>query len=56
MLTLILASGENLLYLSLRNNDDTERSGMAGTTIYDVLGSDVGRIPQPRAPAGMGRR
>lgn len=34
----------------LRNNDDTERVGLNGTTLYDVIGADAGRLI--RAPAG----
>ncbi len=49
MLTLILANGENSISLALRNNDDTERTGIAGMTADDVLGGDAARFP--RGPA-----
>ncbi|OFZ00326.1 MAG: Flp pilus assembly protein CpaB [Bdellovibrionales bacterium GWC1_52_8] len=49
MLALLSASGENLLTLSLRNNDDTERVNLPGVMLMDVLGADAGRVQ--RVPA-----
>jgi pilus assembly protein CpaB len=43
-LVLILNSGENAISLSLRNNDDTERTNIGAYMMSDLLGSDVSRI------------
>jgi len=43
-LVLILNSGENAISLSLRNNDDTERTNIGAYMMGDILGSDVNRI------------
>lgn len=49
-LALVQAGGSNAITLSLRNNDDTDKVGLAGVLTSDVLGADAERIPQ-RAPA-----
>jgi len=48
-LALLSASGENLLSLSLRNNDDTDRVNLPGVMLTDVLGPDASRVQ--RVPA-----
>lgn len=48
MLALVMQNGESSLMLSLRNNEDTERSAMGAMTYSDVLGADLSK---PRAPA-----
>lgn len=47
--SLIQASGDNVLMLSLRNNDDTDRVNLPSVMLPDILGSDFLRT---RAPAG----
>lgn len=51
-LSLVQSSGDNLLMLSLRNNDDTDRVNIPSVMLGDVLGADAGRM---RAPAGVRR-
>lgn len=48
-LALIQGGGDNALSISLRNNDDTERTSLNSTVFQDVLGADAARV---RAPAG----
>lgn len=44
-LALILASGEGNLSVTLRNNDDTERTSIGSSMIFDVIGQqDTGRV------------
>ncbi len=43
-LALILASGENGIILSLRNNDDSERVPLSSSILADILGSDASRV------------
>jgi len=52
-LALVMANGDNVLSLSLRNNDDTDRISLPATTFSDLMGPDAGHVT--RAPAG-GRR
>lgn len=52
-ITLIKDTGARLGVL-LRNNDDTERLSVPGTTLTDVLGADAARII--RVPAAAGPR
>jgi Flp pilus assembly protein CpaB len=49
MIVLLMASSENALTLSLRNNDDNERVQIPSATIYEVLGPDAAIF---RTPAG----
>jgi pilus assembly protein CpaB len=49
MLALVMGNGDNALMLSLRNNDDTERTNVASTVFTDILGVDAQKV---RAPAG----
>ena len=51
MIALLVTGGDHTLALSLRNNDDTERQAMAGSTLPDVLGSDSARVL--REPASV---
>jgi pilus assembly protein CpaB len=44
-LALVLANGDNTLSLSLRNNDDADRQPLNSTTVRDLLGADIQRIP-----------
>ncbi|MGK5082900.1 Flp pilus assembly protein CpaB [Bdellovibrionota bacterium FG-1] len=46
-LALVLSNGDNSLSLSLRNNDDTERTNVNSTVFSDVLGTDAGRVRMP---------
>lgn len=48
-LALVLANGDNVLTLSLRNNDDTDRQNIGSTSLTDVLGADSAKM---RFPAG----
>ncbi len=48
MIALVMQNGESALMLSLRNNEDTERSAMGTMSYSDVLGIDLSK---PRAPA-----
>ncbi|MBN21626.1 MAG: Flp pilus assembly protein CpaB [Bdellovibrionaceae bacterium] len=52
-LVLMTATGAGNLFLSLRNNDDSDRMGMNGVMINDILGADFSRIR--RSPAGRRR-
>jgi pilus assembly protein CpaB len=47
-LALVMSNGDSALSLSLRNNDDTERTNLGSTAFSDVLGPDASRA---RAPA-----
>ena len=49
-LALILNSGENAIDLSLRNNDDSDRTGINSMSYGELLGADVNKMP--RKPAG----
>lgn len=51
-LAVVLGGGEASLSLSLRNSDDSDRVAAGSTTLYDVLGSDAGRIPQRGVASG----
>ncbi len=42
-LALVMASGDSALSLSLRNNDDSERTNLGPTGFADVLGGDMSR-------------
>lgn len=46
-MALVLSNGDAALSLSLRNNDDTERTSLGATVFQDVLGTDAGRIRTP---------
>ena len=48
-LALILANGDSALTLSLRNNDDTDRTSIATTGFQEVLGADYARTKPPNA-------
>ena len=50
VLALILAGGDNILMISLRHNDDTERVTTGSTSLADILGQDASKII--RGPAG----
>ncbi|RYZ65480.1 MAG: hypothetical protein EOP09_14205, partial [Proteobacteria bacterium] len=53
-LALIVASGENSIIFSLRNNDDNERFNLPGATYFELLnGSEWERMR--RVPAGANR-
>lgn len=49
-LALVMTNSENVLVVTLRNNDDIDRQATGVTTLNDVLGADVAK----RAPAGAG--
>lgn len=55
ILALVLNGGENAVSLSLRNNDDTERTSLGATMLTDVLGVDASRMPK-RGPAAAAPR
>jgi pilus assembly protein CpaB len=44
ILTLVMNSDDNAITLSLRNNEDNDRTNIAGTVLTDVLGPDAARI------------
>jgi pilus assembly protein CpaB len=46
-IALLLASGDNSLALSLRNNDDVERVNFPSTTLSDLFGADAARVKGP---------
>lgn len=46
-LALIVADTRNILSLSLRNNDDTDRAALGGTSLEEVLGPDAARYRTP---------
>lgn len=46
-IALLLASGDNALTLSLRNNDDVERVNFPSTTLMDIFGAEAARIKGP---------
>lgn len=48
-MALVQSNGDAALTLSLRNNDDTDRTNLGSTIFTDVLGSDASRV---RMPAG----
>ncbi len=53
-LALLLASGENSILFSLRNNDDNERHNLPGATYFELFqGAEWDRMR--RAPAGANR-
>jgi pilus assembly protein CpaB len=47
----VLTNTDSALILTLRNNDDSERSNVGSTTLSDVLGGDLSRVQ--RAVAGV---
>jgi pilus assembly protein CpaB len=49
-LALVMANGDSALTLSLRNNDDADRSQSGAITLIDVLGADATRVQ--RNPSG----
>ncbi len=49
-----LLGSDATVFLSLRNNDDSERPQVSAVTATDLLGTDSSRVQ--RAPAGGGRR
>ena len=51
-LALIMNSGDNVIDLSLRNNDDTDRQNIISTSYSDMLGIDINKV---RRPAGATR-
>ncbi|MGK5086261.1 Flp pilus assembly protein CpaB [Bdellovibrionota bacterium FG-2] len=42
-LALVMASGDSALSLSLRNNDDSERTNLSPTGFNDIMGGDMSR-------------
>lgn len=51
MLALVLSNPDNQLLISLRNNDDTDRTQLLSTGFEDLVGADARRLPaggQPR--------
>ena len=54
MMALVMSNGDAALSLSLRNNDDTERTNLGSTIVGDILGPDASRVRQP-ASQGRGR-
>jgi pilus assembly protein CpaB len=48
-LALVLNNADNVMTLSLRNNDDTDRQPVGSTSITDLLGADASKL---RLPAG----
>jgi pilus assembly protein CpaB len=53
MLALVVSNPDNQIILSLRNNDDTDRTNLLSTGFEDLVGADARRIP---AGAGPQRR
>jgi pilus assembly protein CpaB len=51
-LALIMNSGDNVIDLSLRNNDDTDRQSIVSTSYVEMLGADINKV---RKPAGASR-
>ena len=49
VLALVLNNSDNILTLSLRNNDDTDRQNIGSTSVMDILGADAAKL---RLPAG----
>jgi pilus assembly protein CpaB len=45
----LVASGDATMFLSLRNNDDTERTNLGATAVSDLMGTDAAKL---RLPAG----
>jgi len=45
-LALVMANGDSAIYLSLRNNDDSERQNFPGTIFTDLVGPDIVRLPR----------
>jgi pilus assembly protein CpaB len=45
-LALVMANGDSSVYLSLRNNDDSERQNFPGTVFTDLIGADIVRLPR----------
>ncbi len=43
-MALIMANGDNAITLSLRNNDDTERTQLSATLLMDIVGPDAERL------------
>jgi pilus assembly protein CpaB len=49
-MALLIANGDNAINLSLRNNDDSERTAPSALMINDVLGPDRARLPAQERP------
>jgi pilus assembly protein CpaB len=45
MLTLVMSNPDNQLFISLRNNDDTDRTQLLSTGFEDLVGPDAKRLP-----------
>ena len=45
-LALVMANGDSSIFLSLRNNDDSERQSFPGTIFTDLVGPDIVRLPR----------
>lgn len=59
VMALMMSVGESgsSIFLSLRNNDDTDRVGSVGSlNMFDVLGPDASRVRAPAATIQGGRR
>jgi pilus assembly protein CpaB len=50
MLALVTANPDNQIILSLRNNDDTDRTNLLSTGFEDLVGADARRIPAAAGP------
>jgi pilus assembly protein CpaB len=48
-IALIMNSGDNVIDLSLRNNDDTDRQNIISTSYVDMLGTDINKVRRPAA-------
>ena len=51
----LLVQGGNAIVMALRNNDDTERVGIAGIMVSDILGADASRIVKVNPVTGTTR-
>lgn len=50
----VLAATDSAMILSLRNNDDSDRTNLGSTMLSDILGADQNRVQ--RGVAGVGKR
>jgi len=55
LLALIMADEQNRVSLSLRNNDDSDRSPAAVTTLNDILNDGMRPTAQPNNQQGGSR-
>ncbi len=47
-LALVMSNGDNGIILSLRNNDDTERTNLPTTSFADILGTDIAKTKRTK--------